>query len=406
MEAIWAFKRYVSYRDSLADPDECISGDFLKTNYEDFYQYCSAIHDYDMGKPDPSDLAYFREQSKLKFQAKLHQANATTSPTVATTTSTLQSKKSPVAEFKKGIKRDPAQFPALTDIARYFEWIDTFTKVAAAQNVDSFLNANFSPTPGSDEEALFNEEKKYINSILPKVFTCKEARTIMREHKGQTDPRVAFEKLKKAVCDSSATAVRMGAVLQDIGTCTWKTTKFRTARAYVEHLFNQLELYNDLAAPQSAQLPDVTMKAQMQRAVADLPALNEVITAETLLAVRDPSKVSTYHEYYGLLIDAADRYDEVAKTEHIGGGQSQKQVYLHDIISNIDHDDNFDLDMTMREYLVNQSARVTADGKVRMDFQSWKAVSPEGKTTWDSLSEEDKATILQVAGKSTAPAAK
>jgi hypothetical protein len=45
----------------------------------------------------------------------------------------------------------------------------------------------------------------------------------------------------------------------------------------------------------------------------------------------------------------------------------------------------------MYEYLVNQSARMTADGKVRMDYQSWKAVSPEGKIAWDSISEADKA---------------
>ena len=59
-------------------------------------------------------------------------------------------------------------------------------------------------------------------------------------------------------------------------------------------------------------------------------------------------------------------------------------------------DDAYDIDTPIDVISANAHARLNHQGQARMDIHTWNGLSDSGKQTWDALSEEDKARILQV----------
>ena len=71
----------------------------------------------------------------------------------------------PLAEFRKGIKQDPpSTFPTLKDINQWDSWKRIIVATAKAQGVHNNLNIGYSLS--SNEVPFFNEQQKYIYSVL------------------------------------------------------------------------------------------------------------------------------------------------------------------------------------------------------------------------------------------------
>ena len=68
---------------------------------------------------------------------------------------------SPVAMFRRAIKKDPSLFPTLKDDKYHDVWHRSFNTQAVAQDVSEVLDETYVPTT-SDDIALFAEKQKYV----------------------------------------------------------------------------------------------------------------------------------------------------------------------------------------------------------------------------------------------------
>ena len=75
-----------------------------------------------------------------------------TKPPSATTSPATPKPCDIVADFKKGIKSDPASFPTLKDDKQWNQWHTSFVAIAHAQDVDDALDPAFKPPSGAPTE--------------------------------------------------------------------------------------------------------------------------------------------------------------------------------------------------------------------------------------------------------------
>ena len=69
--------------------------------------------------------------------------------------------KDPVAEFKRGIKRDITYFTPLKEEKQWDTWQHTTIALTCAQDVSEVLEPTYMPTT-SEEIDLFDEKQKYM----------------------------------------------------------------------------------------------------------------------------------------------------------------------------------------------------------------------------------------------------
>ena len=126
----------------------------------------------------------------------------------------------------------------------------------------------------------------------------------------------------------------------------------------------------------------------MRNAVHPNPDLRAVSTYEDNIIDDDPTKAYSYDKYLERLRNAAEGYDSALQRS--GGKVAARKVYTHEI------------DDPVTEVFAH--ARINNNGQTRMDTATWKRISPAGKLTWDTLSEEDKAIILSIHNEPTTSA--
>ena len=86
----------------------------------------------------------------------------------------------PIADFKKGIKRDPSHFPTLKDEKQWDTWQRSTTAQAHAQDVDEVLNSTYKPLNALDKD-LFQEKQKYMYAVFEKTLLTDQGKAFVRE---------------------------------------------------------------------------------------------------------------------------------------------------------------------------------------------------------------------------------
>ena len=90
---------------------------------------------------------------------------APSAPTPAPSlTSSHPSLYSPVAMFRRAIKKDPSLFPTLKDDRYHDVWHRSFNTQAVAQDVSEVLDETYVPKT-ADDIALFAEKQKYLYAV-------------------------------------------------------------------------------------------------------------------------------------------------------------------------------------------------------------------------------------------------
>ena len=261
--------------------------------------FFSAIHDTDAADLNIESKRLAMDIAQRAYDLKVKGAHSTP-------TSNVHQVRSPA---EGSIKRDVTHYNKITKLAVYFQWYESFKKVARAQGLENILDPTYTPQPGTQEEELFIEQQKYMDYVLDATFQCAEAKQILNEQRDTgLDAQKALAKLHSIACQSSAAKVRLTQLLADLQRMNWKNNKLPGgARGYVTHINDVLQEHNDIAHFANLQLPENAKKIRMQQAVAGLPELNNVELLESMEVARDPSKETTYQQYLNLLLDAADR---------------------------------------------------------------------------------------------------
>jgi hypothetical protein len=139
----------------------------------------------------------------------------------------------------------------------------------------------------------------------------------------------------------------------------------------------------------SAVLTEDSKMQNMCNAVRDNEDLRQVNQKDDKTTNR--SKALNYTEYLAELRGAAESYDAYAKNpvSKPGAPNAPRKVYVHEFGM---VDESF-----VEAIEANAHSRINDKGQARMDFGSWKQLSPAVQTQWDSIPEEAKAIILNAA---------
>jgi hypothetical protein len=74
-----------------------------------------------------------------------------------------------VADFKRGIKRDPSQFPILKDDKQWDGWNRSHNAQARAQVVEDVMNSTYKPTT-TEDKVLFAVKQTYMFAVFEKTL--------------------------------------------------------------------------------------------------------------------------------------------------------------------------------------------------------------------------------------------
>jgi hypothetical protein len=101
---------------------------------------------------------------------------------------------SPVAMFRRTIKKDPSLFLTLKYDKYHDVWHRSFNTQAVAQDVADVLDETYVPST-ADDIALFSEKQKFVYAVLESKVLTDRGKAIIRDHEHDFDAQKVYKKL-------------------------------------------------------------------------------------------------------------------------------------------------------------------------------------------------------------------
>jgi hypothetical protein len=99
-----------------------------------------------------------------------------------------------LTEYRKTIRRDPAQFKPLNDKRHWSTWHLQFVATARAQDLQDVLDPLYVPaTP--DERAVFHAKQEYLYAVFVQNLLTDEGKTYVRAHARDSNAQAIFKEL-------------------------------------------------------------------------------------------------------------------------------------------------------------------------------------------------------------------
>ena len=307
--------------------------------------------------------------------------------------------KDPVADFKKGIKRDPALFPFLyKDSGWKIFHRDLFIQ-AKSQDVVEILDHTYVPWNISDKN-LFDLKQAYMYGMFTDHLKTVQDKKFIDKYKKDTDAQKLLAGLTDYYNKSTAATDEASDILQFISNV--KAHEYpHDMKTFLVEFSAKLSRYNDIVTPE---LTEDQQRVYLEQAVEGVASFANVKNTSQLLAVTSGTTLS-YDKYLGLLQTAAEQHDSAllkSKTRRRG----QRLTYAHEFYppsSNYDDDDaipysGFDVHShewqaaNWEPYSIYQQQQ---HPQARLPRSTWYGLSSDAQQTWDTLAPADKATIIE-----------
>ena len=420
------------HKPSAKDAEEPLSTQYFNSlrAFRDFIKYRGAI-----GQPIPltfegwtsitsTEYDEYRISGYFPYQPPPPSALTTVPSGAPTVPSPTVRTLDPVAEFKKGIKRDPSSFMELKHERQWDAFARTLHAMAHAQDVHEVLEPDFTPTHA--QIPLFVQKQKYMYAVFVQIIQTDKGKAYVREHRDDHDAQAVFRKLETHALKSLKASLESTTLLRyltttKLGVDTWKGT----AHSFILHWLEQVRLYNDLSS--TTDLSDELTLTLLQNAVHDFKPLRAVKDNADQHKTHTGNEL-TLEQYVNLLESAAINHDaSVAPKRSVL--TKRRQVLMHDLDYDftddfIDDDiPDFDIDApldVLQAYAASRrpptssthrskSSSASSDNKYgstirqRLHPLQWAKLSDNGRKVWDQLTVEDKRVILNTPRPTFAP---
>ncbi|KAG7341092.1 hypothetical protein IV203_023043 [Nitzschia inconspicua] len=376
---ILLFASYLSWLDRAGRPVEPEPDGWITITHEDFSRY----------RITPDALFFMNNGAK---------SSPTTQP------SNKHSIPDPVKSFKRGIKRDVAQFRNLKDDALWDSWNAHTLATAQAQDVAEVLDPAYVPPP--TEVGLFQQKKLYMYSVLCNCLDTDQGKTVIRTHAATSDAQKAYADMREYCLRSAKAELNAADHLAYITNAKLGNGQWRgTAESFILNWQDRLRKHTDTLKDKSAALHDTTKLALLQNAVSLIPQLNDVkLRADQYNSATQ--QATTYAEYVAFLVTAAQQYD---RTTSNAARPTGHKIYFHDAYGQI-HDGPaafqvYNVDTQVTPFNTpNYNVRAQDDPlcvyqthtgpSSRLSDNAWTALTKDDRRTWNNLSTGGKLTIL------------
>jgi hypothetical protein len=154
--------------------------------------------------------------------------NTGTGTGTMTTANNNNRTRDPVSDFKRGIKRDPLQYPQLKDDKQWDLWNQDVKAQSRYQGVDDVLDGNYTPQTSTDI-ALFDEKQKFLYAVFLKTVLTDQGKALVRQYEATYDAQKVYAGLVSHASKSTKAAMDSTDLLSYItsvrlGDGTWKGT--------------------------------------------------------------------------------------------------------------------------------------------------------------------------------------
>lgn len=198
-----------------------------------------------------------------------------------------------------------------------------------------------------------------------------------------------------------------------LSTARFNKNKFiGTATQFYDTWVDRLRQYN-LTVPTAEALTDPIALQMLKMSFSEEESFFKIQTNENARVIQGGAKF-TFQEYKTALKDQCGIFDKVnykdkATLSTLGDNTATCKVNLHEMLEYIDEDigdsfdqegqDDYSLDHSI-EYLVNAARRrrqfpSRSFQGPRLDNNTWRKLSPDGRKIWAQLTQEDKESIIK-----------
>jgi hypothetical protein len=149
-----------------------------------------------------------------------------------------------VADFKRGIKRDPSQFPILKDDNQWDGWNRSHIAQARAQGVVDVMNSEYKPTT-TEDKALFEVKQTYMFAVFEKTLLTDQGKAYVREYEKKSDAQSIYRRISEHAIKSTKASLKASTILSYITSCklgegsAWRGP----TSSFILHWQNQVRLY-------------------------------------------------------------------------------------------------------------------------------------------------------------------
>ena len=319
--------------------------------------------------------------------------SATTAPPPV---SSATKSRDPLAEFKKGVKRDASLFPTLKDEKQWDQWRRSTVATGRAQGVEDIFNPSHTPlTP--DDVALFAEKNKCVHSVFECTLLTDQGKACVRDHENDYNAQKVFQAIQAHAQKSTKASLESSKLLSRvtsarIGDGSWKGT----AHGFILHWQNQVRLCEQ-QVPATDHLSTGQKRTLLENTVHDIEELRAVKNQADQCKAHS-GKTLTHEECVNLLASAASNCDaKFSQGSNARKPQARRGVYS----TEMDDAGTCDIDSPIDVIRANAHKHRPANGV--MPSSRWRQLTAEARSTWDTLSDDMKAIILGSAPSSTPP---
>ena len=307
------------------------------------------------------------------------------------------STRDPVAEFRKGIKRDISQFSSLKDEKQWDTWNRSTLAQARAQDVSDILDPTYLAGTRPEKE-LFHEKQKYMFAVLEKTLLTDQGKACVRKYASTFDAQSVYKDISEYAINSTKASISSSTILSYItsirlGSGTWKGS----THSFILHWQNQVRLY-ETQVPTSDHFSPGQKLHMLQNSVEPIQELRTVRTQTAQHKTQTGNDI-TYDQYVELLLSASSTYDAQFTPQQQRSRNHRPPahaVYNHGVTYG-NADAYYDIDSPVDVIQVNAHQRPITPRVPgsSMSKDQWTRLSKDAQTTWDTMSSESKAIILE-----------
>ena len=190
---------------------------------------------------------------------------------MTTSPSTTTKKTDPVEMYKRGIKRDPAIYPVLSDMAYWDNWRRSVTAHAKSQDVDEVLDSNYMPSTQKEYD-IFEIKQKFMYSVFNRIIQVDIGKSIVRKHKRDNDAQSVYKELLDEATNSTSAQIKIMKLTETLTSMKldskWKSTTVGFLTFWSDQL-RKLEDMTDTADHYS----DAVKRRMLENAVSQVEEL-------------------------------------------------------------------------------------------------------------------------------------
>ena len=294
------------------------------------------------------------------------------------------------------MKPDIKNFPVLKSEDGFPLWLERLEAVCSSVQLGEVCDMVYVPQSMSEQES-FTNKCKWLYWAFQQIIKTPAGINIVRNHAHSKDARMILYELSQLYKVSATADMRAGAIISELVGMRLNGVPRQGYEAFIIEFNQKMMDYNDVVRFDSQRLSEETMRAYLQRAITDVKEL-------TAITDRENDRISEWgygarFTYAGWLFQIKEKARTLDMERAMARDQASRRrsANLHQLIEELAVDDTDDGNTDDLE--VNMHRHIPGS---RMDRATWKGLSPEAQSTWDTLSDEDKAAILASTSKRSA----